>query len=58
MQDPLKPFVPEYGGTVVENDIEYLQMSNLMSWFDTPNIMDCKMGCRLVLIFEHSIECG
>lgn len=52
MQDPLKPFVPEYGGTVVENDIEYLQMSNLMSWFDTPNIMDCKMGCRTYLESE------
>ena len=47
MEDPLKPFVPEFGGVEIENGVEFLQLSNLLSRFDTPNIMDCKVGCRL-----------
>ena len=46
MEDPLKPFVPEFGGVELENGVEFLQLSNLLARFDTPNIMDCKVGCR------------
>ena len=46
MEDILRPFVPQYAGTVVEDGSEFLQMENLLALFDNPNIMDCKMGCR------------
>ena len=48
MDDPLKPFVPEFGGVEVEHGIEFLQLSNLLSFFEQPNVMDCKVGCRFV----------
>lgn len=52
MSDVLKPFVPEFLGAVVEHDAEYLQIENLISSFESPNIMDCKMGCRTYLESE------
>ncbi|KAK1793504.1 hypothetical protein P4O66_011873 [Electrophorus voltai] len=47
--DMLQRFVPTYRG-VVERDGElYLQMSDLLTSFDGPNVMDCKMGMRTYL---------
>ncbi|XP_076834212.1 inositol-trisphosphate 3-kinase A isoform X2 [Brachyhypopomus gauderio] len=47
--DVLQSFVPTYHG-VVERDGElYLQMNDLLTSFDGPNVMDCKMGMRTYL---------
>ncbi|KAG7509635.1 inositol-trisphosphate 3-kinase A [Solea senegalensis] len=47
--DALLPFVPGYHG-VVEKDGEcFLHMTDLLANFDSPNVMDCKMGVRTYL---------
>nr|XP_033793302.1 inositol-trisphosphate 3-kinase B [Geotrypetes seraphini] len=49
MDDVLKPFVPAYHGDVVKDGERYNQMDDLLAEFDTPCIMDCKMGIRTYL---------
>ncbi|XP_074594138.1 inositol-trisphosphate 3-kinase-like protein isoform X1 [Brevipalpus obovatus] len=54
MNDPLRPFVPQYSGTVPYGDERYIILENLLSHFKNPNIMDIKMGTRTFLEEEVS----
>ncbi|XP_067875324.1 inositol-trisphosphate 3-kinase A-like [Heterodontus francisci] len=50
MKDPLlRPYVPGYYGVVDKDGDSYNQMDDLLSEFDSPSIMDCKMGVRTYL---------
>ncbi|KAM3869277.1 inositol-trisphosphate 3-kinase C [Diretmus argenteus] len=49
MEDTLKPFVPAYHGMVQQDEQDYNMMDNLLTHFNTPAIMDCKMGSRTYL---------
>ncbi|XP_038162257.1 inositol-trisphosphate 3-kinase Cb [Cyprinodon tularosa] len=49
MQDILHPYVPGYYGVVQKDDQEYNLMDDLLVDFDSPSIMDCKMGSRTYL---------
>ncbi|CAH4034573.1 unnamed protein product [Pieris brassicae] len=50
MKDILRPYVPEYKGQVTCDDGElYLQLQDLLSDFDCPCVMDCKIGVRTYL---------
>ncbi|KAF4018344.1 hypothetical protein G4228_010114 [Cervus hanglu yarkandensis] len=49
MGDVLKPFVPAYHGDVVKDGERYNQMDDLLADFDSPCVMDCKMGVRTYL---------
>ncbi|XP_036440575.1 inositol-trisphosphate 3-kinase Cb [Colossoma macropomum] len=49
MGDSLKPFVPGYYGIVQRDDQDYNLMDDLLADFDSPSIMDCKMGSRTYL---------
>ncbi|KAF5919304.1 hypothetical protein HPG69_002614 [Diceros bicornis minor] len=49
MADVLKPFVPAYHGDVVKDGERYNQMDDLLADFDSPCVMDCKMGVRTYL---------
>lgn len=46
MNDNLRPFVPGYYGVVQQNNQDYNLMDDLLTDFDSPSIMDCKMGSR------------
>lgn len=47
MNDVLRPFVPEYKGKVVlEEDETYLELEDLLANFETPCVMDIKIGVR------------
>lgn len=48
-RDTLRPFVPGYYGVVEKEGETYNQMEDLLSEFDSPSIMDCKMGVRTYL---------
>ncbi|XP_075692220.1 inositol-trisphosphate 3-kinase C-like [Rhinoderma darwinii] len=48
-RDSLRPFVPGYFGVVEKDGETYNQMEDLLSEFDSPSIMDCKMGVRTYL---------
>lgn len=49
MADVLRPFVPAYHGDVVKDGERYNQMDDLLADFDSPCVMDCKMGIRTYL---------
>ncbi|XP_045393119.1 inositol-trisphosphate 3-kinase B isoform X1 [Lemur catta] len=49
MVDVLRPFVPAYHGDVVKDGERYNQMDDLLADFDSPCVMDCKMGVRTYL---------
>ncbi|KAI4874359.1 hypothetical protein NFI96_022217 [Prochilodus magdalenae] len=49
MGDSLRPFVPGYYGVVQRDDHDYNLMDDLLADFDSPSIMDCKMGSRTYL---------
>ncbi|MGH0117871.1 UNVERIFIED_CONTAM: hypothetical protein FKN15_003902 [Acipenser sinensis] len=49
MLDSLRPYVPGYYGLVEKEGETYNQMEDLLADFDSPNIMDCKMGTRTYL---------
>ncbi|XP_067831253.1 inositol-trisphosphate 3-kinase C-like [Heptranchias perlo] len=50
MKDPLlRPYVPGYYGVVDKDGDSYNQMDDLLAEFDSPSIMDCKMGVRTYL---------
>lgn len=49
MNDVLKPYVPAYHGDVLKDGEKYNQMEDLLSEFDSPCVMDCKMGVRTYL---------
>lgn len=48
MNDILKPYVPAYHGDIVKDGERYNQMEDLLAEFDSPSVMDCKMGVRWV----------
>ncbi|XP_077141706.1 inositol-trisphosphate 3-kinase A-like [Ranitomeya variabilis] len=48
-RDSLRPFVPGYYGVVEKDGETYNQMEDLLSEFESPSIMDCKMGVRTYL---------
>ncbi|XP_028597810.2 inositol-trisphosphate 3-kinase C isoform X1 [Podarcis muralis] len=52
--DALQPYVPAYYGVVERDGETYIQMEDLLSGFDAPSIMDCKMGVRTYL--EEELE--
>ncbi|XP_018423931.1 PREDICTED: inositol-trisphosphate 3-kinase B [Nanorana parkeri] len=49
MNDILKPHVPAYHGDVLKDGEKYNQMQDLLSEFESPCVMDCKMGVRTYL---------
>lgn len=49
MADVLRPYVPAYHGDVVKDGERYNQMDDLLADFDSPCVMDCKMGIRTYL---------
>ncbi|XP_075719539.1 inositol-trisphosphate 3-kinase B isoform X2 [Rhinoderma darwinii] len=49
MSDVLKPYVPAYHGDVLKDGEKYNQMEDLLSEFDSPCVMDCKIGVRTYL---------
>ncbi|CAB1421979.1 unnamed protein product [Pleuronectes platessa] len=49
MVDTLRSFVPAYHGVVQRDKQDYNMMDNLLTHFNTPAIMDCKMGSRTYL---------
>ncbi|XP_040262113.1 inositol-trisphosphate 3-kinase C isoform X2 [Bufo bufo] len=48
-RDSLQPFVPGYYGVIEKEGEIYNQMEDLLSEFESPSIMDCKMGVRTYL---------
>ncbi|XP_049612160.1 inositol-trisphosphate 3-kinase A [Syngnathus scovelli] len=49
MRDVLCPYVPGYHGDVEKDGQKYNQMEDLLADFDSPCVMDCKMGVRTYL---------
>ncbi|KAJ8280736.1 hypothetical protein GJAV_G00058390 [Gymnothorax javanicus] len=49
MSDSLRPFVPGYYGVEQHDEQAYNVMDDLLADFDSPSIMDCKMGSRTYL---------
>ncbi|XP_067113277.1 inositol-trisphosphate 3-kinase C [Osmerus mordax] len=49
MEDALRPFVPAYHGVVQRAEQDYNMMDDLLTHFNSPSIMDCKMGSRTYL---------
>ncbi|XP_077396578.1 inositol-trisphosphate 3-kinase Cb isoform X2 [Festucalex cinctus] len=49
MTDALRPYVPGYYGVVQRERQDYNLMDDLLADFDSPSIMDCKMGSRTYL---------
>lgn len=53
MNDVLKPYVPAYHGDIVKDGERYNQMEDLLADFDSPCVMDCKMGVRLAFLYKQ-----
>ncbi|KAJ7365488.1 hypothetical protein OS493_005596 [Desmophyllum pertusum] len=49
MKDILRPYIPEYKREVNKCGERYLEMQDLLQEFDSPCVMDCKMGTRTYL---------
>ncbi len=46
MSDSLRPFIPGYYGVTQHDEQDYNLMDDLLADFDSPCIMDCKIGSR------------
>ncbi|XP_052392490.1 inositol-trisphosphate 3-kinase C isoform X3 [Carassius gibelio] len=57
MSDSLQPFVPRYYGVTQHEEQDYNLMDDLLAEFDSPCIMDCKMGSRTYLEEELRKAC-
>lgn len=57
MEDVLRPFVPGYHGLTQRDEQDYNLMDDLLAYFDSPCIMDCKMGSRTYLEEELKKAC-
>ncbi|XP_026862370.1 inositol-trisphosphate 3-kinase C isoform X2 [Electrophorus electricus] len=57
MEDVLQPFVPGYHGVTQRDGQDYNLMDNLLTYFESPCIMDCKMGSRTYLEEELKKAC-
>lgn len=53
-EDVLQPHVPGYYGVVRKDEQDYNVMDDLLADFESPSIMDCKMGSRTYLEEELS----
>ncbi|XP_014877316.1 inositol-trisphosphate 3-kinase Cb isoform X2 [Poecilia latipinna] len=49
MKDVLRPYVPGYYGVLQKDEQDFNIMDDLLTDFDMPSIMDCKMGSRTCL---------
>lgn len=49
MKDILRPYIPEFRGEVNKGGERYLEMQDLLQDFESPSVMDCKMGTRTYL---------
>ncbi|XP_010578377.1 PREDICTED: inositol-trisphosphate 3-kinase A isoform X2 [Haliaeetus leucocephalus] len=49
MQDPLRSCVPCFHGVVERDGESYIQLDDLLTDFEGPCVMDCKMGIRTYL---------
>ncbi|KAK2182273.1 hypothetical protein NP493_359g08015 [Ridgeia piscesae] len=49
MTDILQPFVPQYLGDVEEDGTRYIELEDLLGGFNSPCVMDCKIGTRTYL---------
>ncbi|XP_018582778.2 inositol-trisphosphate 3-kinase A isoform X1 [Scleropages formosus] len=47
--DLLEPFVPRFHGVTERDGETFLQLTDLLTDFDGPSVMDCKMGVRTYL---------
>lgn len=54
MNDVLCPFAPEYRGEQEKEGEKYVQMQDLLCEFNSPCVMDCKVGVRTYLEEELS----
>uniref|UniRef100_A0A673JK81 Kinase n=1 Tax=Sinocyclocheilus rhinocerous TaxID=307959 RepID=A0A673JK81_9TELE len=57
MSDSLRPFIPGYYGVTQREEQDYNLMDDLLADFDSPCIMDCKMGSRTYLEEELRKAC-
>lgn len=46
MKDPLRSCVPRFHGVVERDGESYIQLDDLLTDFEGPSVMDCKMGIR------------
>lgn len=46
MKDPLRACVPCFHGVVERDGESYIQLDDLLTDFEGPSVMDCKMGIR------------
>lgn len=46
MKDPLRSCVPCFHGVVERDGESYIQLDDLLTDFEGPSVMDCKMGIR------------
>ncbi|XP_073204809.1 inositol-trisphosphate 3-kinase A isoform X1 [Lepidochelys kempii] len=49
MKDPLRSCVPAFHGVVERDGEKYIQLDDLLTDFEGPCVMDCKMGIRTYL---------
>lgn len=49
MKDILRPYIPDYKREVNKGGERYLEMQDLLQDFESPCVMDCKMGTRTYL---------
>ncbi|KAL9849319.1 inositol-trisphosphate 3-kinase A isoform 1-T1 [Geothlypis trichas] len=49
MKDPLRSCVPCFHGVVERDGESYIQLDDLLTDFEGPSVMDCKMGIRTYL---------
>jgi hypothetical protein len=48
-QDPIVPLISPYGGVVMIDGEKYLTLADLLHDFDSPSVMDIKLGSRTFL---------
>ena len=53
MGDILQPYVPGYHGVVQRDEQDYNLMDDLLADFNSPSIMDCKMGSRYASVWSR-----
>ncbi|ELU17198.1 hypothetical protein CAPTEDRAFT_133411 [Capitella teleta] len=49
MTDILRPYIPEYKGDVEKDGDKFIEMQDLLCEFESPCVMDCKIGTRTYL---------
>lgn len=49
VNDPLSQFVPKFKGKTISNGEEFLELEDLLAKFESPCVMDVKIGLRTYL---------